>query len=437
LLASPLSLWDREYRECERSTSKSVLAWLSETNSLIGHCLPTSSMRLTPGSVMQYAEPQFRYYTYPPQRDVVIVLGAGASFADGAPLQSNLLPLIVNDRDGRIRNTERGRQLQAFLAENFSWDEAEHVFPSLEGVFGFLDYFIQRSESLSGRYSLSDLVSIRRTLIYAIHFLLSRSAQPSSKAYPEFWRQIALKNRNVSVVSLNYDTLLEDAFDGIYQRFGMIDYCIHLMNYDDPEGMEAFNWWINPREPLSIFSSEDDPVPIKILKPHGSLNWKYCGSCNQVLLTPWDTSLDLERGGFVKQVFLEGIGFQPDPEDYICPLDGTAFEPLILPPSHVKQLTHPVINQIFSEILRELHAAKRVIFIGYSFPEADVHFRAIIKKAWRREKELFVIDAFDSSLLRNNYRGISDQAQFIIAPFQKVVHDDTLMGRLLAPTAPR
>lgn len=384
---------------------------------------------------MLYDEPQLRYYAYPPGRDVVIVLGAGASVADGAPLQSNLLPLIVTDPGGQIGRTERGAQLQTFLIENFAWDAAANVFPSLEGVFGFLDYFVQRSESLSRIYTLDRLVEIRRTLVNAIHFLLGSGGDSPGGAYADLWRQVARVNRNVSLVSLNYDTLLEDAFGGIYQRYGMIDYCIHLMNYDQPWGIEAFDWWVNPREPQEIFNDDDDPVPIKVLKPHGSLNWKYCGSCNQVLLTPWDNSLDLERGGFVRKFYPEGAGVQRDDEGYTCPLDGTAFEPLILPPSHIKQLAHPVINQIFGEILRELHAARRVIFIGYSFPEADVHFRAIMKKAWRREKELLVIDAFDSPTLRNNYLGISDRARFLIAPFQEVVRDDALMERLLTPTA--
>jgi hypothetical protein len=170
-------------------------------------------------------------------------------------------------------------------------------------------------------------------------------------------------------------------------------------------------------------------VPIKVLKPHGSLNWKYCSSCNQVLLTPWNSSIDFSEGGLIRNVFYENSGLRK--ERYDCPLDGSRFESLILPPSHIKQLTHPVINQIFAEILREVYKARRLVFIGYSFPEADVHLRAIIKKAWRSDKELVFVDPFESATILNNYRGISRDAHFVQAKFEDLVHDDSMMEALL------
>jgi hypothetical protein len=116
---------------------------------------------------------QFRAYVYPAERDVVFVLGAGASVADGAPVQGNLLPLILRDMNGSIGQSPRGDQLHRFLADNFAWDEDAKIFPTLEGVFGFIDYFIGRGENLSRTYLLSDLMQIRRTLVDAIH-LISR-----------------------------------------------------------------------------------------------------------------------------------------------------------------------------------------------------------------------------------------------------------------------
>jgi SIR2-like domain len=367
-------------------------------------------------------------YVYPAERDVVFVLGAGASVADGAPIQWKLLPMIIEDPDETIRQSERGVQLHQFLSDNFAWDAAAEVFPSLEGVFGFLDYFMQRGENLSSFYTLDRLLYIRRTLVDAIHLLIGRSRGNTNGAYAQFWKQVARVNRNISVVSLNYDTLLEEAFDVIYQRFSLLDYSIHLMNYDQPQGMDAFEWWINPREPFQV-DVGDDTVPIKLLKPHGSLNWKHCNSCNQVLLTPWNSLIDFDEGSLVRTVFYENSGCRQ--ERYVCPLDGSPFESLILPPSHIKQLSHPVINQIFAEILREVHRARKLVFIGYSFPEADVHLRAIIKKAWRHGKEMVVIDPSQSATLHNNYRGISNDAQFIHQSFEELVCDDKMMEALL------
>ena len=102
----------------------------------------------------------------------------------------------------------------------------------------------------------------------------------------------------MEVITLNYDTLLEDSFDFLYPDRGAIDYCINLMNYDHSSGMDAFNWWDNPREGLTVWG-DSKPIPIKIMRIHGGLNWKYCKTCSKILLTPWDTDIDLNSGSFV------------------------------------------------------------------------------------------------------------------------------------------
>ena len=131
---------------------------------------------------------------------------------------------------------------------------------------------------------------------------------------------------------MNYDTLLEDAFDPLFPQTAMIDYCLRFMNYDHLDALEHFHQWVNPREPVWVQEGAD-PRPIKIMKLHGSLNWKYCNCCNQVLLTPGDTGINLSSRGFVRHIHTKK-GKSPVPlyEDFRCPLDQTRFNTLITPP---------------------------------------------------------------------------------------------------------
>ena len=82
-----------------------------------------------------------KYLSYPPQRDIIFVLGAGASYPDGVPLQKHILPTILQNEE--IINSELGRPVIEFITDNFAYKHQKGAYPYLEAVFGFLDYFIQ------------------------------------------------------------------------------------------------------------------------------------------------------------------------------------------------------------------------------------------------------------------------------------------------------
>jgi hypothetical protein len=221
---------------------------------------------------------------------------------------------------------------------------------------------------------------------------------------------------NIGVISLNYDTLLDEAFDFLYPSNAYIDYGVHFMNYDCYENLHdeigAFNWWVNPREPVRIFKDEN-PRSIKLLKLHGSLNWKYCRSCRQVLLTPWDAKIDLNIMGFTRNV-----GDDERVEEFRCPVDNTTFDTLILPPSHIKDLTHPVITGLRDEAARELRAAKKIVFVGYSLPDADVHLKALFRKSIAPSADVVVIDPHADKAYQARYLALSQSVRFVESTFE-------------------
>ncbi|MBZ0180724.1 MAG: SIR2 family protein [Melioribacteraceae bacterium] len=366
------------------------------------------------------------FLKYLPQRDVVFVLGAGASHPDGVPLQRHLLPMILSGDYPEIINSEIGNKVIEFINDNFTYDPKNHFFPQFEAVFGFLDYFILENESLSAKYTHSEMVTIKEYLIKLIHYVVDISTNKKSVAYGKFWDVVTKYNKNISIITLNYDTLLEQAFDPLFKKVGYIDYCTHLMNYVHRPELENYNFWINPREPV-VVNPKDNPAAFKIIKVHGSLNWKYCNCCNQLLLTPWDRKIDLNKGKLLGYTY-------PDLKEYeyTCPLDGTDFETLIMPPSFVKSLRVPVISQLFSEASREIRSTRKVIFVGYSLSNADVHIKALFKKHLDDNVEVIVINTRREESLKARYKPLSSNIKFLRRSFQELVEDEKLMKELLS-----
>lgn len=365
------------------------------------------------------------YLRYPEQRDVVFVLGAGASHPEGVPLQRQILPLILSGEIEEIHNSNIGKMVIEFIEDNYKHGNRIDLYPNLEAVFGFLDYFIQQNESLSVKYPYIRLLEIKEALIKLIHFLIDLKSGKSSSYYHLFWKSVSKFNPNISIITLNYDTLLEHAFEFLFKKFGYIDYSIHLMNYDRIHKEKKFTKWINPREPI-IVEEDENPVSIKILKIHGSLNWKYCNCCNQILLTPWDKKIDLQQGKFLGYTYPERTEYE-----YNCPLDGTDFQTLIMPPSHIKSLTHPVISQLISESSREIRSTNKIVFIGYSLSDADVHVKALFQKNIEPDCEVVVINSRISKKMRLRFKSLYNNIKFYEMPFENFVENDSLFEELL------
>lgn len=362
-----------------------------------------------------------QYIGYEDERDAVFVLGAGASFADSVPLQAHILEKIFNSTDQSLQESESAIAIRKFITSNFHI--SKETYPSLESVFGYLDHFIVRNENLSAEYTTSRLVEIKNAFIQIVHYVIASPEGYISETYKRFWELIGNKNRNVSVISMNYDTLADEAFDGLYQKSTYIDYCIDLMNYHDYDRLPAFNWWINPREPVQTWSDEV-PKSIKLLKMHGSLSWKYCPCCGQVLLTPWDSKIDLNTMGFMHYEY----GNCADPEtkvsELLCPIDGSRFNTLIIPPTHLKELTHPTITRLLDEVAFEIRKAKTIVFIGYSFPESDVHIKALFRKNLQRGSTVKVVDPAMNCALKSNYRSLGAEVRFYESTFGDFIDKD-------------
>jgi len=364
---------------------------------------------------------QEKYIKYEQERDALFVFGAGASIAEGVPLQKDILKLIFESDDKHLISSEAANQVRIFIDDSF--DISDGDYPTLESIFGYLEYFISKREGLGEGYSTLRIIELKEALIQLVHYVISKSARNRNGTYKKFWQIISKVNRNVSVVTMNYDTLLDEAFDFLYPDKAYVDYCIELMNYHHYDKIDPFHWWANPREPVIVWEG-GDPKPIKLIKMHGSLNWKYCNCCNQVLLTAWDTDIDLSSMTFRGRTYANCIPYEKEEFELTCPLDKNRFDTFIVPPSHIKDLSHPAINKLLDEAAIEIRKAKKIVFIGYSFPEADVHIKALFRKNLRKDTEIHVVDPFLNSTVRSSYKSLSTVPVFYEKTFENFVTED-------------
>ena len=112
-------------------------------------------------------------------------------------------------------------------------------------------------------------------------------------------------------------------------------------------------------------------------------------------------------------------------------MDNTEFNTLILPPSNIKTLTHPIISQLFAEAAREIRKAKKIVFIGYSLSHTDIHIKALFKKNIHNQSKIVVVNTKDNNLFKANYIPLSKKIEFVSSSFQNLVENENLIKRIL------
>jgi NAD-dependent SIR2 family protein deacetylase len=353
--------------------------------------------------------------------NTVFVFGAGASYSAGVPLQADLVPQMLKESDHQLRNSEIAARVRDFIKDNF---DPRDRYPSLEEVFGLIAFCLSNDNSLSQRWTTHELLRIRGDLVKVLHYLISRRTSHSVD-FQLFWRRVADLNASIGIVTTNYDTLVDEAFDTIYPSY-LLDYCIDLVNHRHPTDVHPFDWWLDATKPTD--ANGDTPSQrVKLLKLHGSLNWKYCSTCGQVALTPWQHQFNLKRDSF--STFFESQARE-------CSFDRTPLQSLLQPPSHIKARGNYIFNRLYDQAAYLLGSAKTLVFVGYSFPEADVHIRALVKRTFKKNGRIVVINKSRASDLRHRYESLSSKVQYKEWTFEQFVRSE-LFSKLLSNTLPQ
>jgi len=288
--------------------------------------------------------------------ETVIFLGAGASAADGAPIQSELLKGFFQSCRG-TGPYGATREMERELATYFSimWgidvdndDLAQARFPTFEEALGLLELAEDRGEFFRGFGGLNQQTTrgmeLRSHLVSLIALYLEEKLRTGGNFHRALVQQLreAGKLETTSFISLNYDILIDNAL--VLLGSTGITYAVRFANKNQP----------------------NRPRAVPLLKMHGSLNWLFCPTCN---------ALDHYDGEKVAAQLTD------QPHRGVCDRCQEPRVPILIPPTFFKVMSNFYLQQIWKRAEEELRKARRIIFCGYSFPDADVHIKYLLKRA--------------------------------------------------------
>jgi len=289
-------------------------------------------------------------------RRTVVVLGAGASKADGAPVQSELLKgFFESCRSqgpyGSAREMERELATYFLLVWGLDVDNGDlsaWPFPTFEEALGLLELAEARGEFFRGFGGLSQNATrgqeVRAHLMSLIAVYLEQRLRTGGNYHQALVQQLRTQESlaHTALISLNYDILIDNAL--LLMGATGVDYGVAFSNLN------------NPRRPRAT----------PLLKLHGSLNWLFCPTCN---------ALDHYHGEKITAELID------QPHRGVCGRCQEPRVPIIIPPTFFKVMSNFYLQQIWKRAEEELKQAGRIVFCGYSFPDADMHIKYLLKRA--------------------------------------------------------
>lgn len=231
------------------------------------------------------------------------------------------------------------------------------TFPTFEEVLGLIDLAVARGEGFRD-FELINMASnsgrlhfVRLYLIILMAKSLKDSLEASATNYHlDFVTNLRTASLLDDIVffSANYDLLLDNALITVLSKPGgpgPIDYAVEFCEPDS---------WTTISSPA-----------IPLYKVHGSLNWMYCPVCNTLRYTP------LEKGI---------VALYENPHLGACLKCESVYQPLIVPPTVFKNMANPFLTAIWQRAERALRDIQHLVFCGYSFPDADLHVKYLLKR---------------------------------------------------------
>ncbi len=293
-----------------------------------------------------------------------IFLGAGASKADGAPLQNELFRDYFKSIKNNNNYDDMSRELATFFQSMFQIDvdngDLDKInFPTFEEVLGLTDLAIIRKESfkdfdIENRATNSGrLRFISQYIVFLMAKILDEKLKKKNIYHTQLIENLKKNNiiKEVAFISANYDILIDNAITEILKNIVDLDYGIDFKNFENQ------NDWRRPQRDNCVY----------LFKPHGSLNWLYCPTCNNIEITP-------KEKGIVTRLISE---FQ----NATCESCSSVFSPIIVPPTYYKDLNNVFLSTIWNKAENILRKVNHIIFCGYSFPDADFHIKYLLKRA--------------------------------------------------------
>lgn len=324
------------------------------------------------------------------EEHLTILLGAGASkpAPSNIPVVAEFLPELWR----RARKLDRDdlNRLASWCDEN-NISNIEDLLTAAQianfstrsrGILTLLNYFLYSRGEQQRVYP----VGIERTITHpmtrpepgdvaaiallqdTLQVLFSLLAEPMISAKPNAGHnaiaELISMHKNTTLITTNYDGCIDEAITDL----GIpCEYLIGQPDYDNNNEIA------------------------KLIKMHGSINWFYCESCQE--MDRYDLS-------FIKEAY------QNDRLSYpvmgICKHCGGLSRPMIVPPLSLKFFMFPPLASLWDRAQIALQQARIILVVGYSFSEADTYITKMISRAMGADsnKQLIIVD-LDPSLAKS------------------------------------
>ena len=286
------------------------------------------------------------------RRNIVFILGAGCSKEDGVPLVNEFFDMAekVNVKSG---NDESNGDLEVVLGFRTEYLPGSNI----EELFSFIDL---QTKLRTINFEQESLEDIKKALIRLIKFTIKESVKDDKVTYAKmFFNGLSptLGMSNVHMVTLNWDLLLDNALMQPSSGGCRIEYGTRFKVLN--KGHEEI-----------VHSTSQNPTLYKL---HGSLSWSVCSSCGEIY--------------FNYQANPPKINYFENSKDKLkCQKCKMVLIPLMLPPTFSKfdeEHLSKHLREIWYLARHILINADRVIMVGYSLPENDLHFKLFFRNVLR------------------------------------------------------
>ena len=298
--------------------------------------------------------------------NTALILGAGFSFAAGVPLTRDLfdctdLPLSKSDKDeAALEEVQRAYR---------RW-KVDHPEKNAEEWLAALAEAGIRSKDRLGttwdnaiQFALRRLVKLKNAHPEPYyHGICTSFAHPT---HARFWQFVTSNFDLKTIVTLNYDILIEQALHEGSSEHRTAPDCYY--------GGFAFNQIV--MKMINVAKRESVPMRLghkyKLYKLHGSINWA------------WEHSTTMKVHDDVRAIFRRRGDYQP----------------AIVAPVPEKDTPEFFLN-IWREASVSLAEAETWIVCGYSMPDYDIALRDFFHKALgsKRLRHIFILDPYSQQL---------------------------------------
>jgi len=322
---------------------------------------------------------------------ISFVLGAGASkpAPSDIPTVRELLPQLLErarrlDREDVTKLADFCEQLHIHNIEDLLTAAQLATFCSRNTtVLRLMDYLLYRRDSEEGEQedypfahgprraypthaiskAVADVASVaflQDTLQILFGLLASTMLPAEPNAAHESIAEYANTHSGASIVTTNYDCCMDMALEDVNQPFS---YCIEFGNTHHGKAARA--------------------RPTQLIKLHGSLNWYYCETCQEVHLVSLKTIL--------RQYAKDTV---PYPVIGICKSCRGQRRCLLVPPLAMKFDMAPPLTPLIEEAKKSFDSADLIVVVGFSFAEADVYISRMLSKSMQTnaKQKLLVVD---------------------------------------------